>query len=197
MIGYINPTVPLLESPAGIDAAIQDIQIALRAGIDWLGDMAFGRAFKQEQKVITSGEASRRLVYYPEVYQVTNEPLIVMPNDNVKAQSFFYVRDPGQPIDYTPGQYNIYNYPVSLVVWGNLNLITPASKGRYTEVLKLQVLELLRANYSVEITAVFESFENVYSNYTITEDYREYMKLPYTAFRIDFNLSFKEVVAGC
>lgn len=196
MISFNDADALLLTNPVGIDKAIQDVQIKLQA-ILWLGNKAYGRAFKQEENKIIAGGGSRRLIYYPEVYQDGGEPLNVMPNDSSQAQSFFYTRDPARAVDYMPLQNNIYIHPTSLILWANLGKVDPAKQGRFTEYLKAEVLGVLRSCTGLYVTQVVESYENVFSNYTITEEYRQYMKLPYTAFRIDFDLNYKDALPNC
>jgi hypothetical protein len=194
MINYLDPSAPLINEFLGVDKAIQNIQEQLQNDLGWLGNHAFGRAFKQELVKILPGQSSRKLIYYPEVYQAGGEPLNVMPNDNLRAQSFFYVNDPIKAIDYLPGHNSIFTAPASLVVWINLKKLNVIATARTTEQLKLQVLVTLGKFSNVYVTKTFESYENVFSNYTILEEYREYMKFPYTAFRIDFDLSYRILV---
>lgn len=193
MIAYNNPVVKLMDNPAGIDAQIQAVQLVIAEKCPWLS-VVYGRAFRQEDTAVAQLQSTRHRVYYPECYQAGMEPINVMPNDNVDAQLFFYTRDPRVADNaYEPNELNLYTHRVSLIVWAQLKKVFGAGTDqRRTEELIRDVIDALRVQYAVKVTDVYEEWENIYSNYTVLEGYRQYMKPPYTAFRIDFDLDFIE-----
>lgn len=199
MIGYIDPEAYLLIQPVGIDKAIQNIQTKLQAQLSWL-QVAFGRAFRQESLGYvrdSEGKEVRVRYNYPEVYQKTKEPLNVMPNDNLKSACFFYTKDPGKPVDYNFLQYNAYTYGVSLIFWFNLEKIDNTKDFRFTEVLKLEVLQVLRGVTTMKVTEIYENWENILRDFTVGGNTKEYLKPPYSGFRIDFDLSYTETGPNC
>lgn len=193
MIAYNNPVVKLMDAPAGIDAQIQAIQLIIADKCPWL-QVVWGRAFTQEETHVRQLQATRNRVFYPECYQTGFEPVNVMPNDNVDAQLFFYTRDPRAAFnDYQANELNFYTHPVSLIVWAQLKKVFDANiDQRRTEELIRSVNDALRVCAGVKITNIYEQWDNIYSGYTVLEDYRQYMKPPYTAFRIDFTIDFIE-----
>lgn len=204
MIGYNDPDVYFLTNPIGIDSEIQKIQIKFRNDLVWL-QTAFGRAFRQEGTYTSQqGEKVPKKYFYPEVYQKGREPISAMPNDNLKSACFFYTNDHGKPVDYKMLSYNSYTYKTSVVFWMNLKKIDPNKDFRFTEELKQDVLDVLRNCTSVVVLEIFENWENVLNNYSqlgnfkqYSDNFKQYLKPPYSGFRIDFNLSFTETNRDC
>lgn len=192
MIAYNNPEVKLMDNPVGVDAAIQSVQLVVRAKCNWI-QTVFGRAFKQEAHRVIADQSGRKREYYPECYQNDYEPINVMPNDNLAASVFFYISDPRRSVDYETFELNNYTGSASLIVWARMDMVFGTNiDQRRTEELIRSVTDALRVCPAVKVTSVYESWENVYDNYTVLEQYRQYMKPPNTAFRIDFDLTYME-----
>lgn len=195
-----KPNVILLPSPLGVDKAIQDVQISLADGLSWL-ERSYGRAItqkalepEQSAPVNVPATAVKRQVIYPECYTERQEPVNMMPNDNLQSHSFFLVRDPGTFINYNVlDEQAILQYPASVIFWFNLTRINPAKGFRYTEELKQQVMTILMSNSNITLTEVYENYDEIFREFTITETVRQYLKPPFGGFRFDFLISFAQM----
>lgn len=191
-MSVINPRVTLLENPSGIDKAIQSVQIKL-SQLSWL-ELVFGRATMQktkEQKKVDDKRFSLGEIIYPQVID-NAQPVSAMPNDNLKAMGFFHtdgeVRFP--EYDYTDSFGLDSVQGVSLIIWANLSKINDPA---YTamEHLRKDVLKKLKTVPRVFLKSSTAQYDQVFSPYTITEVYRQYMLPPFCAFRVNFDISFE------
>ena len=199
MNNYKNPSVVLLPNPVGIDKAIQDIQNKL-SSLNWI-EKIYGRAFLEKERKfpneadnhITDFDGNRpREIIYPMIYGINQEPLNVMPNDLLKSQLFFLLNDPQSYPQYEAmvdtGQVQTN---VSMIFWGNLKKINPAKNYRFTEELKLEMINLLLLKCpSFIINEIFEEHDEVFSGMTLLETYRQYLKFPFTGFKISGQLNY-------
>lgn len=201
MNNYINPQVVLLPSASGIDAEIQNIQAKL-GSLGWL-EKVFGRCFVQKELVSPDEGVERmgalygnfkREIIYPEVYAgPNNEPLNVMPNDNLKSYCFFHVKDPIRLTEYDSfGASNTHQANVSIIFWMNLKKVDPTKKWRFTEELKLAAINQLKLYPNITVEQTFESYDRVFEGFILTEAYRQYLKPPYSGFRLECELTFSE-----
>jgi hypothetical protein len=109
-----------------------------------------------------------------------------MPNDNLTSYCFFTVHDPAKFTNYMPLQ-NLQpiEYPISIIFWMNLQKVDPSLPYRFGETLKQETVMLLARSSNLLLEKIFESYIEVFAGYTLTETYRQYLKPPYYAFRID------------
>jgi hypothetical protein len=130
----------------------------------------------------------------PYCYLKNFEPINLMPNDNIKSQSFFFVNDPEKLRDEGPLVKTIFSSAlVSLIVWGNINLTAFDSP----EHIRLSILNKLKLNPKVIVLETFQNFDRVYDRFTITEEMINYNKLPFFAVRFDFNLDYTLTLENC
>lgn len=191
MQSYINPKVVVIPSPVGLDAQIAKLQEKV-ASLPWM-QTVFGRAIAQRE-VDNTG----RSLVFPEVWGRNREPENVMHNDNLKAYAFFVARDPGTFNEYDPGDVQVLmQQPVSCIVWANTRRIDATKKYRFSEILKAQLLRVLGSVRSLQFSAIYEQWDRVFEPFTITETYRQYLKPPYYAVRVDFLLSYPVFEENC
>lgn len=184
MVNYNNPSVALLSNAIGVDAALQELQLMLADGCPWL-EKVFGKVFIDQEYVGVNRRDNSR----PYVYLADQEPLNVMPNDNLRAYSFFLVEDPAVYDEWIAFQNSQSGkYTISLLMWCNLKKIDPLRTERFGEELKLQLLNIIVKFSKMKVEATYESFQQVFKEFTIEEKYREFMKHPYYAVRIEGSL---------
>lgn len=186
---FPNADVFYPNNPVGIDAKIKDIQLLL-TGATWL-EKIFGRATTQRNQVTPPAGSKSREIIYPEVYQANDEPLNAMPNDNFRSYCFFTVNDPAVFVDYNAFDVQqLMRRPISIIFWANQDKIAAGDTGRINENLLLNVIEILKSVPDFKPENVFERYDHVFQEFTITEEYRNYMKLPFTAFRITGDITY-------
>ena len=198
MNSYISPEVILLPEPQGIDFAIQRIQVYL-TNLSWI-EKIFGRATIQRRQIQEAGRRSSGEETFPEVWGKNREPFNVMPNDNLKAYVFFIAHDPGEYQDYDFAIPQVYaQQRISIILWCNLELLDNTNQYRYSENLKKQVLQILNNVPKLQLTRHYEQYDEVLKEFTLTDNYKRYLKPPYYGLRIDGLLSynmFDENVCG-
>lgn len=185
-----NPTaVQLPEGDAvGIDVALLQIQIGL-SYIPWL-EKIFGRAWTLPTE--TLGKKASE----PKVYQGSKEYYPVLPNDALKAYSFFRVNSPRVLSDYgnnlnIGGAYR-FEDNVDLFVWADLEKIDVSNNYIFKEALIRDVLKRINIEPTVQVIRVFDDkADDIYRGYTINEQQRELLMYPYTAFRIEMTLKYQ------
>jgi hypothetical protein len=203
---FKNPFVPLIENPVNIDRPIQEIQLAI-ASLGWL-EKSFGRAWNA-YKTTQQNTGLSRMVTYPHVWQGVEElpggklkpldHLEVMPNDNLKSQSFFKVEDPIQVVEFpqNPDGSAIMRAVTSIIFWFDLRQIDPSIDYNYTELLKGQVQRKLTEmtftpDSSLTILRIWEGAQNVFRGYPINEVEYQYLVYPFGGFRFELELTYRE-----
>ena len=180
----------MIPDPQGIDFQIQRMQLYLQ-NLTWV-DKIYGRATIQRQFETVRGSNRQREVKFPEVWGKNREPENVMPNDNLKAYIFFIAHDPGNYIDYDPGiQQMPIERRVSVILWCNLSKLDSTNKYRYSENLKIQLLQVLNFFPGFIIENDEEEYENVLREFTLDGNARAYLKPPYYGLRVTGMLHYK------
>jgi hypothetical protein len=198
MNSFKDPLVPLIAQPVGIDIPIQELQVKL-ASLGWL-EKSFGRSWTAVRK-----DAQGRIIYYPEVWQgmtINNKDrdlLNVMPNDNLKSQSFFKVEDPIETIDYAQDLYNIKRAQISIIFWFDLRQIDKTLNYRFIELLKSLAETAIKTHSftpaswaSIEILRSWEEPASVFKGYTINLVEQQELIHPWGGFRLDCRLNYRE-----
>lgn len=190
MNSFKNPLTPLVPNPVGLEVPINSLQTVLSA-IPWM-EKSFGRAWRTSKEDVKGKD-----LFYPEVWQGLNKDLLnVMPNDNLKAQCFWYEEDAEEVQDWCAGQFSMINSKLSLIVWFNLKCIDPAVDNRFTETLKKDVLDALRgmttSNGTLDIIKIHHEPKNVFKWFTIDETVEQSLTHPYGGFRFECMLNYKE-----
>lgn len=187
-MSYKNPSIPIITNPVGIDAVIQNIQLSLSSGLIWL-EKSFGRAWTHVEK-----QPDGKTIKLPKCYSGTGEYINVLPNDNLKAQSFIAVRDK----EKTDGHINSSSLgihkkrDISLYIWGNLKKINVNKTYIFTEELKREVEKILIGlEYIQSLNGYYdERAEVVFVDYTLNDVDTQYLMHPYFAMRFDITVSY-------
>lgn len=195
MFNYNNPKVELPPNPKGVDKAIQGIQVHLSNELDWL-QTVFGRANQQIGELNAKEVTDKRLkniFYFPEVWR-KGEPMNVFVNDNLTAYVFFFAPDSLEFNDYDTIGYDIpATQKVSIYFWANLSKVDPVKykvEGNYVEHLRADAVTALRKLMNFRLRESFMSYLEVFAPFTITTEFRELLKPPFVAFRIDGEVDF-------
>jgi hypothetical protein len=123
----------------------------------------------------------------PIVYWTDKEYFPAKPTDQFRITSFFYQEDSANFVSQ-----NEVRYTVNLVVWFNQDKYARNKGYQIKQFLNTELLTLLREHLSMEDTITLQSFtenENIFSNYTLSEEQKTRMKYPHQALRIRFQLS--------
>ena len=187
MMSSINPTIPVISNPIGIDKPIQEIQIALSAGLPWL-KKSFGRAWMYSER-----DPSGKVQKYPKCYCGGNDYLNVLPNDQLISQSFFSVRSPEKVENFNrEGGGNHKTREVSIIFWGNLKKIDGSKSYIYTEELKKQVEMILIQHENIQsINAYYdEKADDIFAPFTLNDVEGQYLVYPLTGFKFDVTIKY-------
>jgi hypothetical protein len=195
MNSFKNPLVPLISNPVNIDRPIQELQSAI-AALGWL-EKAFGRAYESRKY---SADQLKRVEVYPEVWQGPNMDLLnVLPNDNLKSQSFFKVEEPQTVLEYSSiGGYSLMQATVSIIFWFNLKEIDRDIDYRYIELLKGSAQRAITtATFSdpsdaISITRIWDTVDNVFRGYTLDPTKTQELIHPNGGFRFECLLTYQE-----
>lgn len=191
MNGYINPEIFIPLNAVGIDRELGKIQTGL-ASLGFI-EKIFGRSYLQKDRIMDS-KSFEKTIFAPYCYLKNNEPINVMPNDNLNSQSFFFVHDPEGLQDEGVLVNTIFsNSLVSLIVWGSLTQMGIES----SEVVKIAILRELKKHPEVVLNQVFQNFDRVFDRFTLTDQMINYNKLPYFGLRIDFRIKFSLTPENC
>lgn len=190
MSTLINPIPSALPGTAeAADAAIESLRLLLDANVSWLTGRSFGRA-RAIPRILDPTKGTK--VIEPLVYTANKEYYPALPNDALTAFSFWYIQNPRTPFDYRDHSFpKNFSTPASLVVWGNLNKISPLKDYIYTEELINQVMAVLNNTSKVEVVRIFdEDIKRIYQGFDIDPSTLGLLMFPYFAFRIEVTLRY-------
>jgi hypothetical protein len=195
MISYKDPVVELVPNPVALDMAIQTVQQKL-AGLAWL-QKAFGRATRQTSPApLYSKEYNVNLqqakgdITFPEVYN-NREPMPLMINDNLKSYCFFHLTGPMAFQAWESfATSQIATQPLSVIFWLNLEKIDNTKKFNFSEILRRDVVNILNYCPDFQVRESDSDITRVFAPYTITSTFKQFLKPPYAAFRINGEISF-------
>jgi hypothetical protein len=183
---YSKPRVSVVPNPINLDAEILKLQNAL-SSLPWL-EKIFGRA----RKAISNG--SRKNLTFPECYEARGEYVNVLPNDHLKAYSFFTVEeDKGEFLEYQAFQKgNKQKVGINIIFWWNLKKVDPAKDYIFTEELKAQILDALRNESNLVLQEFFEDPDDVFAGFTLEKPFDQTFKFPFGGLRLKGDLFFTE-----
>ena len=165
-------------NPVGLDKFIASANLVL-SDITWL-EAIYQRAY-------TQAYAQESTVYEPRIYLSQSEYKNPIPQDNIKAQSFWLATGPERHLESEPNNDYFENQKsrdVALIVSANLRLIDEAKDYIFTEELKEEVEVMLNRINGLEVREyIDEDIRQVFSGFNITEF--NIMQYPYVCFRFN------------
>ena len=128
--------------------------------------------------------------YKPQIYLKSKEWFNLLPDDTVKAFSFFYTNAP--KTNFSDDKIN-WTQTINLVVYANLNLIDPTDDSIFKENLIQQVQQIIIDNQFYDIingiVNIYDDFDSTWADFDIiNEDYARFIKGNTTTFRIEFDV---------
>lgn len=196
------------DNPVLLDKVLQELQITLESKLAWL-NYAFGRAYRLVEHKLDGNK-----FVYPAAYIGNGDYISLNPNDNFGNFSWFDIYDPQSIVTVTQSLPQ-FIFNGAIVFWYNIKSIYPDDTMLYTEEIKDEIVRLLtspgilKSVGRLEILKIYESFENIYKNYSIEKVYSNYMysgediqdidkqffMYPYSGLRIEFELTTRELCA--
>ena len=194
------------KEPVLLDKMLQELQQRLMDSLSWL-NVAFGRAYK-----LARHDDGGNKFLYPAAYNGKSEYVSLLPNDNFGNFSWFDIYDPQEITPISQGLPQ-YTFSGALIFWYNLDSIYEDNDFVYTEEIKNEVLRLLTTPGIVSgasrlnITKVYERFENIYKGYSLEKIYnnwaykgkgvaaydKQFFMHPYAGLRIEFNITTRNL----
>lgn len=194
------------ENPVLLDKILQELQQGLQDKLEWL-DYAFGRGYK-----LVEHRSDGDKFIYPAAYNGNAEYISLLPNDNYGNFCWFDIYDP-QTITAVTQSLPQYTFKGAIVFWYNLENIYADKSVLYTEEIKDEIIRVLTTPGIItgagrlEITELYERFENIYKGYSIEKVYNNYVysggdiqsidkqffMYPYAGLRVEFSLTTREL----
>lgn len=194
------------KSPVLLDKILQELQQGLQDKLEWL-DYAFGRGYK-----LVEHRPDGDKFIYPAAYNGNAEYISLLPNDNYGNFCWFDIYDP-QTITAVTQSLPQYTFKGAIVFWYNLENIYADKSVLYTEEIKDEIIRVLTTPGIItgagrlEITELYERFENIYKGYSIEKVYNNYVysgediqsidkqffMYPYAGLRVEFSLTTREL----
>ncbi len=180
-MSYVDPEIPLLETPVGLDSVIQSLQVDL-AALPWL-EHSFGRAWAMEEGRDT----------VPKCYNKAGEYHNVLPNDHFQSQSFIAVKGEESWEEFSVAAANHKSRKLKIIFWFNLKTINPAKDYIFTEELKTDVERIIKDSAHVQSIDAYvdEKAGDVFEGYALPEE-SKYLMYPYSGFRFDITVGYLE-----
>lgn len=206
MIFDRNVSVAFKQEPVLLDSIVQDLQKALMNDLKWL-NIAFGRSYKLVQHTDNGDK-----FIYPAAYISNSEYTSLLPNDRYGNFSWFDLYDP-QHVTNVIHSLPQLEFSGAIVFWFDLTTIYTDNKFIYTEDVKNEILQvltkpgLISTHGRIEITAIYERFENIYKGYSVERIYnnnnykgegiealdRQFFMFPYAGLRFEFKITTREL----
>lgn len=185
-MSYRNPTTPIITNPVLLDSAIQKIQIELGT-ISWL-TKSFARAW------LNNKEVNGKSFEYPEVFQGAGlDYYNCLPNGMLQAFCFWYVDDDAKILELSKGVGIFEERNVKLIFFFNMDKIDNTKGYNYTEKLKLDVYNILKANLSngSNITNYDDTIRKSFADFSLDYIKPEFYNKKYGAMIFDINLRYR------
>lgn len=166
--------VPIKSDPRMYDLLASQLQQYIASNLDWV-DHSFGICEKlvnlKEGKRFTSANAF-----------IDKEYVQVMPCEELGNFSFMILRDPQTYISHFQ-----VKSPFSLIFWYNVDKVSSSPSKRNREAVKAQIMATLNGwrNPRIEWGKVYESPENIFSDFSYDHTNNQFLMHPYAGIRID------------
>lgn len=185
----INPHVNAVE----IDRVVDNILLQLNLNVSWMTH-GYARAYRHIKR------KDGALLYFPEVYTGKHDEKhkYYRPTfDNDKKGMCFFVVEKGVHQNHEQNQSTYIKHRVGLVVQANMELIDPVllETDDFTQNLIIDVRDTLTyqtlgQGYRLKIIEECTEWNEIYREFTLDET-QNWLMAPYTAFRINFDVSFQ------
>lgn len=185
MADYTSKTAPTKENPIGLEVPVKSIQLDL-ATITWL-ELSYGRAI-----LLPVEPGNNKQV--PMVYVGGRQHKEVLPNDNLKSQSFIAITSPETIEEFNHNaKSQTKEVDIAIIIWVNFEKIDPNRKDIFIEELKNNVAEVLAFNeHIISIDEIID--ENalvIFSPYNIDICDNELLMYPYGGMRFNCTIGFE------
>lgn len=186
----MSPAAPVEQTrPADIrafDQVIEALRARLEARIPWL-ERSYGRAYQQ----LEVREGNKRLI--PKLYSGDTEYFSALPNDRLRAFSFFVGRDPATPLEGPQpfAKSFFYNKSADLIIYFNYQAIDPSRDYPFAEELIEQVIAVIDQYPAAWILSYFtEEIRAIYSGFDLRDTEERFLYYPYGALRLNLNFRY-------
>lgn len=185
--------IPLKGQPRLFEAVIQEMQVQMGAGLVWLAHV-FGKAEKTvcDHNVLRQyyqKHERKEPFFLPSVYIGGGKYESIVPDRRDWGNyAFFYMEEPQEVSGgrRVPPYFDLEG-TVNMVVWGDSRDIE-AEDDRNLESIKNQVLNVLGGMQlttgRVEWERVYEQDKGVFEEYSMNEEFGQYMMWPFFGFRV-------------
>ena len=201
-----NITINRKAEPVLLDKIIQDIQDSLQERLKWL-NVVFGKAHK-----LVEHRTDGNKFIYPAVYVGKSEYVSLLPNDNFGNFAWFDIYDPQNVINVIHSNPQ-FSFSGAIVFWYDTSSIYDDTDTLYTEEIKNEIISalttpgLIKQTGRLEITRIYERFENIYKGYSLEKIYnnfsykgddiqsidKQFFMHPYSGIRIEFEITTREL----
>ena len=171
----------------GIDLIVSKLNIAINS-CNALSFLTYNFPRAERKRTLDGENISAN--YKPQIYLKSKEWFNLLPDDTVKAFSFFYTNSP--KTNFSDDKIN-WTQTINLVVWANLSLIDPTEDSIFKENLIQQVQQIIIDNQFYDIIEgvvnIYDDFDSTWTDFDIiNEDYARFIKGNTTTFRIEFDV---------
>ena len=171
----------------GIDLIVSKLNSAIRS-CTALSFLRYNFPRAERKRTLDTENISSN--YKPQIYLKSKEWFNLLPDDTVKAFSFFYTNAP--KTNFSDDRIN-WTQTINLVVFANLNLIDPTEDSIFKENLIQQVQQIIIDNQFYDIingiVNIYDDFDSTWGDFDIiNEDYARFIKGNTTTFRIEFDV---------
>lgn len=180
---------PVPPNPTLADVAISFIQRGLATSLPWI-DKVYGKA--QRLTRVVNGKR----VYTPNVYDVGNDYISVMPDSNLGNFAFFWIEDP-QDYTWINGVQSTISSTFSIIFWFDMRKVSGEFHNRNIERVKGEILKVLNGKVYMElgrfrINRIYELAENIYRGFSLDEVDNQFLMHPYAGLRFEGILEYQE-----
>jgi hypothetical protein len=188
-MNYDNATIPLIDSPALLDAAIQELQIKLSTDLAWL-ETAYGLASNAQETDING-----KRVTLPEVYAGEGQYVKVQPNNFFRSMCFFTCDSKASVVKSNSYANDSFTQDASIVFWLDLDKVSEymgyTYTHRYTQMLISDVLKALKNQFVFTVTDIETDVASVWQGWTLNLADTQTFKHPETGFKISGKISYR------
>jgi hypothetical protein len=170
-----------------ITNTINAIASILGGKLPWI-DNAYGKAY-------TLYDSEGRI--YPAAHLYGNEYVSLLPNDTLGNYLFFEIEDPSIVVGSTQEHF-VSSFRTNLIVWFNIESVYgPVAEQILTDSIKKDIVLALAPKFypmaTINVLEVYESAENIFRYYPLTQVNTQFLMLPYYGFRFVLNIKEKTI----